>query len=84
VRKQFVGTIARVGATQLTMRVIDGGHVWLEAGAAVLEQARLMGVGRMVRFSAELDERTQCLSKPLFVVSSQHGLSAVSPTDAAS
>jgi hypothetical protein len=76
VRKLYTGTIVRVGATTLTLR-IAGGTQCLDAGAAVLEQARLMGVGRVVRFSAELDDRTECLSKPRFVVSSQVGLQAV-------
>jgi hypothetical protein len=79
-RKLYTGTIVRVGATTLTLRVGDATQC-LDAGAAVLEQARLVGPGRVVRFSAELDDRTECLSKPRFVVSSQVGLQAVQVTD---
>jgi hypothetical protein len=84
VRKQYIGTIVRVGQTTLTLQLpgATGGQVCLDAGAAVLEQARMMGPGRVVRFSAELDDRTECLSKPRFVVSSQVGLQAVQVTDA--
>jgi hypothetical protein len=73
-RKLYTGTIINVGTFTLTLRV----------GASILclEQARLMGPGRVVRFSAELDDRTECLSKPRFVVSSQVGLQAVQVTDA--
>lgn len=87
-RKHFVGTIQNVGQTTLTLRLHREGHVdtsmCLDAGAAVLEQARLMGPGRVVRFSAELDDRTECLSKPRFVVNSQVGLQAVQVTDVGS
>lgn len=77
-RKQFMGTIVNVGQTTLTIRMLPANSiVALDAGAAVLEQARLMGPGRTVRFSAELDARTECLTKPRFVVNSQAGLQAV-------
>jgi hypothetical protein len=80
-RKLYTGTIINVGTFTLTLRV-GASILCLDAGAAVLEQARLMGPGRVVRFSAELDDRTECLSKPRFVVSSQVGLQAVQVTDA--
>lgn len=74
-RKQFIGTIVTVGTSTIVMRVLPANEiVALDAGAAVLEQARAMGAGRTVRFSAELDERTQCLTAPRFVISSQFGL----------
>ncbi len=82
-RKLYTGEIVRVGQTTLTLRVGTSIQC-LDAGAAVLEQARLMGPGRVVRFSAELDDRTECLSKPRFVVSSQVGLQAVNATDVGS
>lgn len=82
-RKLYTGMIARVDQTTLTMRM-GAVAICLDAGAAVLEQARLLGPGRVVRFSAELDDRTECLSKPRFVVSSQFGLQAVQVTDVGS
>lgn len=74
-RKQFMGTIVTIGNTTITMRLLPSNTIAaLDAGSAVLEQARLMGPGRTVRFSAELDERTECLTRPRFVVSSSTGL----------
>jgi hypothetical protein len=77
-RHQFTGTITAIHATTIVMRLHPKNQtIALDAGAAVLEQARLIGAGRTVRFSAELDERTECLSSPRFVVSSSVGLQAV-------
>lgn len=77
-RRQFTGTIVAIGHTTLTVKLHPAERiVALDAGAAVLEQARLMGPGRTVRFSAELDARTECLTAPRFVVSSSCGLQAV-------
>ena len=74
-RRTFMGTIVTIGNTAITMRLLPSNSiVALDAGAAVLEQARLMGNGRTVRFSAELDARTECLTRPRFVVSSAMGL----------
>lgn len=77
-RKQFMGTIVNVGRTTLTIRLLPANRiVALDAGAAVLEEARRLRVGCTVRFSAELDARTECLTAPRFVVNSQAGLQAV-------
>jgi hypothetical protein len=48
----------------------------LQAGAVVLEQARGL-IGRIVRYTAEVSEQTQCLTKPKFVIGSEVGLQAV-------
>ncbi len=74
--RQFIGTLIAIHSTTIVMRV-GGKTLTLDAGAGVIEQARLMGPGRTVRFSAELDARTECLSSPRFVVRSSTGLQAV-------
>ena len=48
----------------------------LQAGAVIREEAARLK-GRVVRYTAEVSERTKCLSNPRFCIGSEYGLRAV-------
>lgn len=81
-RKLFIGRVLSVTQTTVIMTAaaelgpLPESAISLQAGAVVLEQARGL-IGRIVRYTAEVSEQTQCLTKPKFVIGSEMGLQAV-------
>jgi hypothetical protein len=76
--RTFTGTIAGFSPGRLSIELPCGTRKELRCG----EETRRQGIsllGRQVRFQAHLDEGTESLASPLFVVGSSYGIQAVRP-----
>lgn len=78
-RQTFIGRILAVTSESVIMSTVDPSRseaIALQAGAVIrAEAARLKG--HVVRYTAEVSERTKCLSNPKFCIGSEYGLRAV-------
>jgi hypothetical protein len=78
-RQTFIGRILAVTSESVIMSTVDPSRseaIALRAGAVIrTEAARLKG--HVVRYTAEVSERTKCLSNPKFCIGSEYGLRAV-------
>lgn len=78
-RQTFIGRILAVTSESVIMSTVDPSRseaIALQAGAVIrAEAARLKG--HVVRYTAEVSERTRCLSNPKFCIGSEYGLRAV-------
>lgn len=78
-RQTFIGRILAVTSESVIMSTVDPSRseaIALQAGAVIrAEAARLKG--HVVRYTAEVSERTKCLSNPRFCIGSEYGLRAV-------
>ena len=74
--RTFVGTVKGFAPGQLTIELPCGTRKTLRCGEETRRQG-LSLLGRSVRFQAFLDEGTESLASPLFVIGSSFGLQAV-------
>lgn len=74
--RTFVGTVKGFAPGQLTIEIPCGARKTLRCGEETRRQG-LSLLGRRVRFQAFLDEGTESLASPLFVIGSSFGLKAI-------
>jgi hypothetical protein len=80
--RTFTGRVQGFSPGFLTIELPCGTRKTLRCSEQVRRQG-LSYLGRQVRFQAHLDEGTESLASPLFVIGSQFGLQAVAEQAAA-
>ena len=78
-RQTFIGRILAVTSESVIMSTVDPSRseaIALQAGAVIRAEAACLK-GHVVRYTAEVSERTKCLSNPRFCIGSEYGLRAV-------
>lgn len=82
-RHTFIGRILAVTSESVIMSTVDPSRsdaIALQAGAVIRAEAERLR-GHVVRYTAEVSERTKCLSNPKFCIGSEYGLRAIAVRD---